>query len=150
MKYHAYLTHSVDIEIPFYDCDLMNIVWHGNYLRYFEVARCQLLRLFHYDYPEMLKSGYSWPIVDVRLKYIAPARFAQIITVQAFLTEYEHRIKINYKITDKKTAIKLTQGHTIHVAVSIKTNRLQLKSPPIVWKKLRPFLISPNESEHES
>ena len=87
----ALLTHVVEIEIPFHDCDPMNVVWHGNYPRYLEVARCELLRLFDYDYPQMHESGYAWPIVDMQIKYVASAVFTQKIKVAAHLKEYENR-----------------------------------------------------------
>jgi acyl-CoA thioester hydrolase len=140
MSKQQYLTSSVDIEIPFHDCDPMNIVWHGNYPRYFEVARCQLLRLFNYDYLDMQASGYMWPIVDMRVKYVGSAKFTQVITVTASLVEYEHRIKINYLISDKDTGAKLTKGHTVQAAVSMDTNELQLESPPILTEKLHALL----------
>lgn len=145
MSKQQLLAASVDIEIPFHDCDPMNIVWHGNYPRYFEVARCELLRLFNYDYVEMKDSGYMWPIVDMRVKYVGSATFRQVITVVATLVEYEHRIKINYLIIDKETGKKLTKGHTIQAAVSIDSEELQLESPPILFEKLQPCLAEVQE-----
>lgn len=145
MSKQAYLSTSVDIEIPFHDCDPMHIVWHGNYPRYFEVARCQLLRLFNYDYLDMQESGYMWPIVDMRIKYVGSAKFTQVITVTAILVEYEHRIKINYLITDKVSGAKLTKGHTVQAAVSIATDELQLESPAILLEKLQPLLATSKE-----
>ena len=142
MSKQEYLTTAVDIEIPFHDCDPMNVVWHGNYPRYFEVARCQLLRLFNYDYLDMQASGYMWPIVDMRLKYVGSAKFTQMITVTATLVEYENRIKISYLITDKKTGAKLTKGYTIQAAVSMGSNELQFESPAILIEKLQPFLAA--------
>lgn len=136
------LSTSVDIEIPFHDCDPMNVVWHGNYPRYFEVARCQLLRLFNYDYLDMKASGYVWPIVDMRIKYVGSAKFTQHIKVTASLVEYEHRIKINYLITDKQSGAKLTKGYTVQAAVSIESNELQLESPAILMEKLQPCLAA--------
>ena len=142
MSKQEYLTTAVDIEIPFHDCDPMNVVWHGNYPRYFEVARCQLLRIFNYDYQDMQASGYMWPIVDMRLKYVGSAKFTQMITVTAALVEYENRIKINYLITDKKTGEKLTKGYTIQAAVSMESNELQFESPAILIEKLQPLLAA--------
>ncbi|NQZ28149.1 MAG: acyl-CoA thioesterase [Colwellia sp.] len=142
MSKQEYVTTAVDIEIPFHDCDPMNVVWHGNYPRYFEVARCQLLRLFNYDYLDMQASGYMWPIVDMRLKYVGSAKFTQMITVTATLVEYENRIKINYLITDKNSGAKLTKGYTIQAAVSMDTNELQFESPAILIEKLQPFLAA--------
>ena len=137
-----YLTASVDIEIPFHDCDPMNIVWHGHYAKYFEVARCALLNSFGYDYLEMEASGYSWPVVEMKTKYVASARFTQVITVVASLVEYEHRLKIAYLITDKQSGQKLTKGSTIQAAVDMKTNILQLESPGILIERLEPHLAS--------
>ncbi len=136
------LSTSVDIEIPFHDCDPMNVVWHGNYPKYFEVARCKLLRLFNYDYLNMIASGYIWPIVDMRIKYVGSAKFTQRIKVSASLVEYEHRIKINYLITDKQSGAKLTKGYTVQAAVSIESNELQLESPAILMEKLQPCLAT--------
>lgn len=147
MSKTEYLKTSVDIEIPFHDCDPMNVVWHGNYPRYFEVARCQLLRLFNYDYKDMVASGYMWPIVDMRLKYVGSATFMQAIIVSASLVEFEHRIKINYLITDKHTGKKLTKGYTVQAAVCIETQELQLESPPILMEKLQPCLAGQGEKE---
>ena len=57
------LTASVDVEVPFHDVDAMQVAWHGHYVKYFELARCALLRRFDYDCPQMQTSGYLWPIV---------------------------------------------------------------------------------------
>ena len=71
------LSCEITLAPTFHDLDPMNIVWHGNYVKYLEVARCALLSRFDYDYPQMHESGYVWPIVDMRLKYIRPAEFRQ-------------------------------------------------------------------------
>ncbi len=71
------LSARVEIEVPFHDVDAMNVAWHGHYVKYFELARCALLRKFDYDYPQMHASGYAWPVVDCHLKYVRPARYGQ-------------------------------------------------------------------------
>ena len=73
---------EIALEPAFHDCDPMQVVWHGNYFRYFEIARCALLRRFDYDYPQMHASGYLFPIVDARVKYIRSLRFAQPFKVK--------------------------------------------------------------------
>ena len=47
----------------------MGVTWHGNYFRYLERARCRLLEKIGYGYRTMIESGYSWPIVDTRVKF---------------------------------------------------------------------------------
>ncbi|EGI74431.1 MULTISPECIES: thioesterase family protein [Pseudoalteromonas] len=136
----ALLTHVVEIEIPFHDCDPMNVVWHGNYPRYLEVARCELLRLFDYDYPQMHESGYAWPIVDMQIKYVASAVFTQKIKVAAYLKEYENRLRIDYVITDSLTNKRLTKASTTQVAVEVSSKEMQFESPAILFNKLKAVL----------
>jgi acyl-CoA thioester hydrolase len=137
MTKNAILSASVDIEVPFHDCDPMQVVWHGNYARYLEVARCALLRKIDYDYLDMQESGYVWPIVDMRTKFVGSALFAQMITVDAHLVEYESRLKIAYLISCKTTGKKLTKAHTVQVAVDLQTKEMQFVSPDILTTKLR-------------
>ncbi|MEN8636402.1 acyl-CoA thioesterase [Pseudoalteromonas distincta] len=136
----ALLTHVVEIEIPFHDCDPMNVVWHGNYPRYLEVARCELLRLFDYDYPQMHESGYAWPIVDMQIKYVASAVFTQKIKVAAYLKEYENRLRIDYVITDLLTNKRLTKASTTQVAIEVSSKEMQFESPAILFNKLKAVL----------
>ncbi|MBK7954561.1 MAG: acyl-CoA thioesterase [Candidatus Accumulibacter sp.] len=132
----AELSAAVDVEVPFHDVDAMQVAWHGHYVKYFELARCALLRRFDYDYPQMQASGYLWPIVECHLKYIRPARYRQNLSVQATLLEYENRIKIAYQIRDRETGERLTKGYTVQVAVDAATRELQFVSPPMVFRNL--------------
>ena len=132
----AKLTASIEVEVPFHDVDAMNVAWHGHYVKYFEIARCALLRLFDYDYPEMKASGYLWPVVECHLKYVRPAIYNQQLRVEATLIEYENRIKIGYEIFDVNSGERLTKGHTVQVAIDAITHELQYVSPAIVFKNL--------------
>jgi len=125
-----------EIEIPFFDVDLMEIVWHGHYVKYFELARCELLEQIDYGYMKMRESGYTWPVIDLRIRYAKPAHFGQKIIVHAELTEWENRMKINYLIVDKQTGNRLTRGHTYQVAVAISNNEMCYESPSVLWQKL--------------
>lgn len=130
------LVATVDVEVPFHDVDAMNVAWHGHYVKYFELARCALLRRFDYDYPEMQASGYLWPIVDCQLRYIRPALYSQKLRVEATLLEYENRIKIAYHIHDIESGERLTKGVTVQVAVNALTRELQFVSPQILIRNV--------------
>ena len=136
------LTATIDVEVPFHDVDSMQVAWHGHYVKYFELARCALLRRFDYDYPQMQTSGYLWPIVECHLKYVRPALYGQKLSVQASLLEYENRIKIAYQIRDIESGERMTKGHTIQVAVDAATRELQVVSPPVVFRKLEKVLAT--------
>jgi acyl-CoA thioester hydrolase len=130
------LAAEVEVEVEFHDVDPMGVAWHGHYLKYFERARCALLRSFDYDYPQMRDSGYAWPIVDCRLKYVAPSRYGQRLMVRATLTEWENRLRIEYLIRDAQSGTRVTKGYTIQVAVAMPGGELQFVSPPVLLKKL--------------
>jgi acyl-CoA thioester hydrolase len=127
---------SIDLEIPFHDVDMMEVVWHGHYAKYFEIARCALLEKINYNYPQMRDSGYAWPIIDLSIRYAKPALFGQIITVNACIVEWENRLKINYLITDKLTNLRLTKGYSVQVAVNMQTREMCFESPKVLFEKL--------------
>ena len=130
------LEAEVLVQVPFYDLDPMNIVWHGNYARYFEVARCALLEKFGYSYPQMEKSGYAWPVIDLHVRYVKPLRFDQRVKVKATILEWEYRLKLRYLITDATTGERLTKGESVQVAVDVKTGEMCLMSPPVLFERL--------------
>lgn len=127
---------EIELEVPFHDCDMMAVVWHGNYFRYLEMARCALLRSFDYDYMQMRESGYAWPIIDAQIKYVGSARFEQRIKVRAQLVEWENRLRIDYLIRDAVTDARITRAYTVQVAVSLDAGEMQLASPPVLREKL--------------
>jgi acyl-CoA thioester hydrolase len=127
---------EVIVEIPFHDVDLLEVAWHGHYAKYFEIARGALLDTIDYNYREMRDSGYAWPVIELKVRYVQPGRFGQKIKVKAFMTEYELRLKIDYLITDAETGDRLTKAHTVQAAVDMATQELLLASPPVLLEKL--------------
>ena len=123
---------DVIIEVPFHDVDTMNVVWHGHYLKYFEIARCKLLDQFHYNYNQMRDSGYAWPVIESHVRYVQGIEFEQKIRVRAVLKEWENRLKIEYLIFDAVTGRKLTKGFTSQVAVHIEKREKCFQSPQVL------------------
>lgn len=130
------LSHETEVVPAFYDIDPMDIVWHGHYVKYLEVARSALLAKFDYDYPRMRASGYAWPIVDMRLKYVRPAEFGQRLVVRCEIVEWENRLRIAYRIRDAATGRKLTEATTTQVAVDLATREMLYVCPPVLWERL--------------
>ncbi|MCC6432443.1 MAG: acyl-CoA thioesterase [Gemmatimonadaceae bacterium] len=127
---------EIALKIQFYDLDPMQVVWHGNYARYFEQARCALLDSIGYNYPEMKASGYAWPVIDMHVRYLQPATFGQDVIVRAEIVEWEHRLRMQYLIRDASTSLRLTKGSTVQVAVSLESKLMCLQSPSILFEKL--------------
>jgi acyl-CoA thioester hydrolase len=128
-------THSVPVKVPFHDLDPVGIVWHGNYTKYIEIARCALLETFGYNYDEMARSGYSWPIIDLHLRYVKAAKFGELLDVRATLREWEHRLRIDYLVTNAD-GLRVCKGTSIQVAVDLTTGEMLLKSPDVLFQRL--------------
>lgn len=131
MRKDGVLQAEVEMLVPFFDVDSMDVVWHGHYVKYFEVARCALLERIGHNYQQMRDAGYAWPIIDVQLRYMRGARFNQRIVVHADLVEWENRLKINYLIRDAETGERMTRGSTVQVAVEIASREMLLASPRV-------------------
>ena len=137
MKQEVFFTHKYEMEVPFFDIDMLEIVWHGHYIKYFETARCSMLEALNYNYIDMRNDGYVWPIVDVRAKFIQSAIFGQKLCITCDIVEYEHRLKINYIIKDKVTHKTLTKGYTVQLAVNIKRMEASFITPDVWQQKIK-------------
>ena len=133
---------QIELEIPFHDIDPMAVAWHGHYIKYFEHARPTLLRSIDYDYPQMKQSGYFWPIVECRIKYVKSAYYGQRIRVTAVMSEFENRIRIDYRIVGVDSGEKLTVGRTLQVAVDATTGEMQFVSPAALWERIERWRAS--------
>jgi len=131
------ISAEATVTVQFYDLDPMQVVWHGNYARFLELGRCALLDRIGFNYPEMAASGYVWPIVDMRIKYVRSASLGCVVRVTATLAEYENRLCINYRLTDTTTGEVLTKASTTQVAVRADTGELCLETPAALTERVK-------------
>jgi acyl-CoA thioester hydrolase len=127
---------EVELQVQFFDLDPMEIVWHGNYVKYLEIARCALLDSIDYNYVQMKESGYAWPIIDMHLRYAGSATFGQRIKIKAEIVEWENRLKIDYEVRDVESGHRLTRASTMQVAVDMSNGEMCFVSPKILFDKL--------------
>ena len=127
---------EVELTVPFHDVDMLGIAWHGHYCKYLEIARCAMLDKINYNYMVMKATGYVWPIVDLQLRFVSPAKFGQRIRVTAELIEWEYRMKIKYLIADVETGTALAKGHSIQAAVDAATGEMSYASPAVFLQRL--------------
>ncbi len=106
------------VRVEFYDVDSMDVVYHANYVKYLEVARCDLLDKIGYGYNQMRATNYVFPVTTLNVKYIRSLKFEQTATVRATLVEWENRIKIKYEILDPDGAL-VTKAETTQMAVKV-------------------------------
>lgn len=125
-----------ETQVQFFDLDPMEIVWHGHYVKYLEIIRGVLLDTIDYNYAQMKASGYVWPVIDLHLRYIAPAGYTQRLKLRAEIVEWENRLKIAYLISDAVSGRRLSRATTTQVAVQIATGAMCYVSPSVLFEKL--------------
>jgi acyl-CoA thioester hydrolase len=136
------LEAEVEVDVPFHDADPMGVTWHGNYFRYLESARSALLRKIGYNYAQMNASGYLFPVVEARIKYVKATSFGARLKVRATLEEYENRLKIAYLITDSASGECVTIASTTQVAVRREDGEMCFCSPQILIDQVEACLKS--------
>jgi acyl-CoA thioester hydrolase len=132
----ARLSHTIEVTPAFFDIDPMDVVWHGHYVKFMELARSALMDRLGYGYAAMRDSGFAWPVVDMRLKYVRSALLGQRLKIRARIIEWESRLKVDFLITDAGTGQRMTTAYTIQVAVDMASREMRYVCPPILWEKL--------------
>jgi acyl-CoA thioester hydrolase len=129
MRSRGVLHVDTEVVVPFFDVDSMDVVWHGHYVKYLEIARCALLDRLGHNYAQMKVAGHVWPVIDLQLRYVRAARFGQRLRIRADLAEWKNRLKIHYLVSDAETGQRMTRASTVQVAVNIGDGEMQLVSP---------------------
>ena len=79
--------HYIQVRVRYQETDRMGIVYHANYLSYFELGRVEWLRNKGLDYARLEDSGVLLPVVNVSISYKAPARYDQLLSVETELVK---------------------------------------------------------------
>lgn len=131
------VSSEYELTVSFEDLDPMNIVWHGNYLRYLEKARCDLFSKLNYTYMDMKDDGIMYPAAKVKMKYIKPAFFGDVLRIETSIISIEPALDIKYKIYNKKTGEKIFEAETMQIAVDINTRESVFNAPERLIKILK-------------
>ena len=102
--------------VKFFDTDVMGVVHHANYIRWFETGRVEFLRELGIDLNEMMSDGILFPIVEITAKFHAPAKFddeLEIITTAEALTKA--KMKFDYVIRKRGEEKVLAEGTSTNV-----------------------------------
>ncbi len=101
------------LRVAFADTDAMGVAWHGNYLRWFEMARTELMRLTELPYPALIGRGIHLPVIEALVRYRKPARYDDLLIVSIGRVHAAGvRLRVEYRIDCEATLI--VEGHTEH------------------------------------
>jgi acyl-CoA thioester hydrolase len=127
--------NHVEIRVIYADTDAMGIVYHTNYIKWFEIGRTELLRSIGIVYAEVESQGYNMPLTEAYCHYLLPAKYDQIIILETEM-EYLKRasMKFNYTLWDEGKEKVLVEGYTVHAC----TNNLGkiVRFPSFIVKKI--------------
>ena len=107
------------VKVSFEDLDPMNVVWHGNYIRYMEQARCDMFAKLKYTYIDMKEDGCAYPVAKMNIKYIQPARFQDVLVIKSEIISLEPAMEIRYKIYNKENNEKIFEASTMQIAIDM-------------------------------
>jgi len=113
------VSNITKIRVIYADTDAMGIVYHTNYIKWFEVGRNELMRQLGLLYADLEKQGHNLPLTRVSCHYLLPARYDQVLLVETEV-EYIKRasIKFNSRIWDEHKTNLLVEGYTVHACTN--------------------------------
>lgn len=133
------ISTTISIQVRYGETDQMGIVYHGNYPAYFEVARIQFFNHIGISYKSLEENGIILPVTDLNIKFLKPALFDDILSVNVSLREIPKsaRIIFDYEIYNESGNL-LTTGST-NLAFVSKENKRPFRCPDFIIERLNSF-----------
>jgi len=106
--------HETEIRVRYEETDRMGVVYYGNYLVWFEIARTEYLRSFGISYREIEEKGLYLIVAEANCQYKSPARYDDLVTVKTWISEFKNTsLKFEYKVRVGERLV--ATGETVHV-----------------------------------
>lgn len=130
---------EVLIRVRYAETDQMGYVYYGNYAAYYEVARTEVFRRLGIEYKEMEATGTMMPVLELKCKYIRPAKYDDLLTIKLLLKHKPKgsRILFEYEVYNEDK-VMLNVGETTMVFVDMKSGR-PTAVPDFIHQKLDAF-----------
>ena len=111
--------HRCTMRTLYADTDRSTVVYHANYLKYFEFGRGSLMRDAAYPYREIEESGYVYPIINLGIEFYQPLYYDDPMWIHTRPSELQRvRLKFDYIITHAETGADICRGYTRHCALN--------------------------------
>ncbi len=110
---------TTTFRVRYAETDASGVVYHANYLIWFELARGEFFWQRGHDYHRDVESrGLNWPVTEAALRYLAPAHYGELVAVRAWVDDIQSRsLKIGYEAMNAETHQVLCTGWTKHLNV---------------------------------
>jgi len=121
--------YKTEIRVPYADVDGMGIVYHVNYIKYFEIGRTEYLRAIGMPYAQLEAGGIWLPVASVYSEYKSPAKYDDLLTVDTWVKELKSAtIVMAYEIKRKGTDEIIARGETKHPITDDKLKPVRLRN----------------------
>jgi len=127
---------SVELEVPFHDVDMLGVVWHGHYLKYFELARTALLRSRNLDAADLIGPRYRFVVIESRCRHGFALRYGDRVRATAWLGDTARRIVVHYELHNLSAGRRAARGRTA-LATLGEDGQLLLRTPGPILERLR-------------
>jgi acyl-CoA thioester hydrolase len=105
------LEHTMTIRVRYPETDPMGYLHHSRYLQYFEMGRVELLRSLGHSYADLEKQGIFFAVVKAEVRYKAPARYDDEVTLHTRLVKFTH-VRYDHEYALKKGNLVLAEAQT--------------------------------------
>jgi acyl-CoA thioester hydrolase len=120
--------YETSFRVRYAETDQMGVVYHSNFVIWFEVGRVEMLRQVGFTYRGMEKQdGTHIAVVDMRCRYKAPARYDDLVTIRTRLVNVrDSMLHFAYEIVRSEDDTLLAEGETVHIVVDSEFKRVPL------------------------
>jgi acyl-CoA thioester hydrolase len=112
-------SHSTELRVRYAETDRMGVVYYANYLIWCEVGRVEFMRALGRGYAALEAEGTGLAVAEAKVRYLAPARFDDLVRVETTLTGVRSRaVTFDYVITNAESGLRLATAHTALVSIA--------------------------------
>jgi len=124
------ISTSIQLRVPFYHIDMLQIVWNGHYLKYFEEARQAFFRERGVDLRQVVQDmDYVFPVIRTTVKHIYPLRLDDAFVCTATLREARVKIVLDFEIRLIENGVLCARGRSEQAALKVKEMEMLFKIP---------------------
>lgn len=110
--------HATPIRVRYKDTDRMGVIYHGNYLTFFEVGRTEFMRHIGFPYAKLEAEGFNMVVTEAHAKYLSNVGYDSLVTVKTKVGNLAYvRLRFDYEVCDDKGDL-LVKGHTVHACLN--------------------------------
>lgn len=133
---------TTQIRIHYALTDQMGIVYHGHYAQFFEIGRAEAIRQLGFTYKEIEAMGIIMPVVDLKMKFLRPVKYDELITVRITLREIHlhHKVVFHSEVLNEADQLCTVGEVTLYFMEADSMKRCEM--PKALQDKLFPYFVT--------